>query len=611
MDDPNASDCYREKTVSIIPPDLDEGGDSGQVDVKIASIETFDGSKISPPIAGVTAIVGANNSGKSTFLREINQLLTVNQRSQLPTMRLIKEMAIDKHGSYEDLVAWLLEHSTYTQRGNQKGFASPAGGTVVPTDHVRVGWLRSNQVDVTPSLSMVAPFFLHYVTATNRASGIAPYQRRGDIAQHAENPMHILEDDPDMMARVRGLSERIFRQTLTLDPLSGNVQLRVGNPSVTAPRVDAITPEYRAAMVDLAPLQEQGDGMTGVLGLLVPIVCGAFRVVLIDEPEAFLHPPQARIVGQVLGELSREHGLQIIIATHDRNILVGLLQSAAPVTVIRLDRNTSITRVHELDHERVRELWNNPVLRYSNVLDGIFHRAVVLCEAEQDCTFYSASLEGAGEMGRLSFPPGDVLFVPTGGKDGIPGMVRSLGAVSVPTVAVPDLDVLNDEGKVSTLVKSFNGDWPSCADDYRIATAAFRQPRAVITNGQILHQVRAILEADPTALYDRQTNALLKAAIRSEPSPWELLKKYGDRAFKGQALQAANRLFGKFDKLGIAIVRAGVLENLAPDVQSSKGPSWLTEALAKKSYLESSAQDHIEHVIRIVEHRLNSNLASH
>lgn len=395
----------------VVPAGLSESANSDHVEVKITRIATFDGTEITPPASGVTVVVGANNSGKSTLLREINQLLTAGPQTG-PARRLVRNVTTGMSGSTDDLLAWLTQRGTYTERGNVRGFASPGAG-VVPLDLVQALWERSSQPGVAPSLGQVAAFFLHYVMATNRVNGIAPQGRRSDFAQPAENPMHTLEDNPATLAQVRAYSERIFRQTLTLDPLSGNVQLRVGKPSVDAPPVDAVTPEYRAAVVALEPLQEQGDGMTAVLGLLVPILCGSYRMILIDEPEAFLHPPQARILGQVLGELSQEYSLQIIVATHDRNILVGLLQASAPVTVIRLERNSQPTRVHELDYGQVQELWSNPVLRYSNVLDGIFHRAVVLCEAERDCTFYAASLDGASEMTGLSFPPGDVLFVPT------------------------------------------------------------------------------------------------------------------------------------------------------------------------------------------------------
>jgi hypothetical protein len=38
-------------------------------------------------------------------------------------------------------------------------------------------------------------------------------------------------------------------------------------------------------------------------------------------------------------------------------------------------------------------LWNTPLLRYSSILDGLFHERVTICEADSDCRFYAAMLD--------------------------------------------------------------------------------------------------------------------------------------------------------------------------------------------------------------------------
>ncbi|MFJ1606777.1 AAA family ATPase [Streptomyces sp. NPDC088253] len=149
------------------------------------------------------------------------------------------------------------------------------------------------------------------------------------------HPLHRLQDDPELLKTVQSLSERIFRQKLTLERIGRKTQLRVGETSVPPPTVDSITPEYVKSLASLDPLDAQGDGMKSLLGLLLPLVTASCRIMLIDEPEAFLHPPQAKIAGTVLGELAAERGIQILIATHDRNFLVGLLEAKAPVAVVR------------------------------------------------------------------------------------------------------------------------------------------------------------------------------------------------------------------------------------------------------------------------------------
>ncbi len=199
--------------------------------------------------------------------------------------------------------------------------------------------------------------------------------------------------------------------------------------------------------------------MRSLLSMLLPLVTASHSIVAIDEPEAFLHPPQAAALGRVLGELTRQRRLQVVLATHDRNLLAGLLGSGADTAVLRLDRTPQDTQLHSLPADRLRELWESPVTRYSNVLDGLFYRLVVLAESDADCRFYAAALDAYDQQATASGRPlpvaaTDVLFVPAGGKAGLPALLQTLQAVSVPVVATADLDVLNDEGLLRRIVEA-------------------------------------------------------------------------------------------------------------------------------------------------------------
>ena len=418
--------------------------------------------------------------------------------------------------------------------------------------------------------------------------------------------MHVLEDNEDLLEKVQGISRKIFRETLTLDRISNNTQLRVGEPSIPAPPIDKVTKEYRAALIALDRLQDQGDGMTAVLGLLVPVICSRQNIALIDQPEAFLHPPQARVVGELLGQLSVEREMQILLATHDRNVLIGLLQSKVPVTVVRLDRGTSPTSVHILDYEQVRNLWDDPVLRYSNLLDGLFHHAVVLCEAERDCTFYSASLDAASEHSELSFSPGDILFVPSGGKDGFLRMVTALKAVSVPVVAIPDIDLLNDKNKLRLLFEAMDGNWQQIEGSYNIATQKFHQPRREVTNSQILNAFgsRALPKACRKIRQQHARNIASCHADRSLAMGRTEAIRHG--FVSRTSANGAAKMMERLRAVGLVPVERGELENLAPSVESKKGPNWINEALQKRAYQGKYAQEHMFQVICAITHLVGS-----
>ena len=63
-------------------------------------------------------------------------------------------------------------------------------------------------------------------------------------------------------------------------------------------------------------------------GILLASECASFLVLLIDEPEAFLHPPQARRLAAALARTAKSLGRQVILATHSTDIIQGALSCA-------------------------------------------------------------------------------------------------------------------------------------------------------------------------------------------------------------------------------------------------------------------------------------------
>lgn len=53
-------------------------------------------------------------------------------------------------------------------------------------------------------------------------------------------------------------------------------------------------------------ITEFGDGVKCFVGLCLSILACPFRIVLIDEPEAFLHPPTAYSLGRNLSQWAKE-----------------------------------------------------------------------------------------------------------------------------------------------------------------------------------------------------------------------------------------------------------------------------------------------------------------
>lgn len=553
---------------------------------------SLQGTTVRLPSPGVTAFVGGNNVGKSTILRQLNAWVGTDPSAPIPGPTLLDNVDTTRAGRDADLAAWLFTHRPTGMQGPDVGVLDQERGLLTTASAIHQ-WSRTGDGS---RLGHLGATLVHYAGTQQRLEMSQPAARRADFTDPPTNSLQRLEDEPALLLELSRIAEDAFQQRLVMDPLSAQLILRVGTPAVEAPPIDAITPAYRDALGSLRPLHEQGDGMRSMIGLLLPVIASTYPVVVVDEPEAFLHPPQARILGRELALLAESRGIQIILATHDKNILTGLLDAtSASVSVVRLTRQGDRTAASQLPAEQLRSVWANPSLRYSNILDGLFHRAVVLAENERDCRFFAASVDAANRRESLSIAPHDVLFVPTAGKTNIKPLAETMKACGVPTVACADLDLINDEGTLVGVVESLNGDWSELATDYRIATAQFRTPRRKRQNRDALGAVATILDEDPEGIYHGETKSRVTEALGVE-SPWQPLKDHGMSAFRSERARA-DSLVASLDHVGVVLVKEGELEGLAPDIGVRKGPGWVPAAIDAGAHEQDRARDHIHRLI--------------
>ena len=567
------------------------GGDASAHKFAIDEVVLTSGDTIRPQHAGVTAIVGANNAGKSTLLREVRDFLAHVYSTPQPRRLSVASVKFAAAGTTADALAWIDRNANLRRNGDSVGYARPGADF---TSAIAVGRSWENR---DKGLGPLSNFLCFYGDASGRFSVGGSAEMRDSVDDPPTHPIHYLEDSPELLARVGQISKDVFRHPLTLDTLARTIRLRVGDVSMEAPKIDNIPREYRDALASLPPLDSQGDGMRAFFGQLLPVVASTYPLVILDEPEAFLHPPQAHALGMQLGRLAVERGTQILTATHDRNLITGLLESGVPVSIVRAVRSQGATRAFQLDSEALRRLWNDPVLKYSNVLDGLFHRVVVLAEAERDCAFLAAGLDCPSRANEL-VPSNEVLFVPTGGKDALRKVASALQAVKVPVVAAPDLDMLSDRKELERLVAALGGEWTDeMTTLWNTATAAQRAPREDVRIGQVVTAVSRVFAGREDEAYGPAEKKELLANARAQRSGWADVKEFGIAAFKGSARVAAVKLLDLLDSLGVVLLRAGELERLAPETGVRKGSGWLQAALTADAQCDRPTQEHLDRIM--------------
>lgn len=576
-------------------------GNAARMKFGAASITLVGGVEVILPKRGVTAIVGGNNTGKSTVLRQLHASLTNEPNLNYEAIRLIEKVKTLKDGSDSDFLAWMIEHATVRMPASAHSTPTFKRATYeLSADFALQQWKTA-----TGAAQDIHNFFVTYTSAIDRGNAASGCELRGNVGDPPEHVLHHMQDDATILEKLNNLSLRIFDTPLTLDSLSRHMSLRVGRTDVDVPKVTDSQADYRHAIAQLPALDAQGDGMRSLLGLLLPLVATTYPVVIVDEPEAFLHPPQAHALGLALGSLTRDADMQIILATHDRNLLAGLLASECDLSVVRLSRTGNTTTASQLRADQLRAQWADPVLRYSNILDGLFHRLVILAENERDCRFYNAALDAYVDdpSNEATLPASDVLFVPTNGKDAMVRFATTLRGVAVPVIASPDLDILNNSSgpALRRLLEALGHDWVTIQSLYDEATTPFRIPRQTARVEHVYRAAKAIfdetLSTDPNAIWTAELKDEVATALRVTESPWRQLKEVGDRAFKGQAGAAANRLLDMLDELGIVAVRVGELEGFAPTLEVKKGPAWVPAALAAGAHKSRAANEHLKRLL--------------
>ena len=565
-------------------------GEPDQFHYSVKAITLSSGDVIRPQTSGVTVLVGSNNAGKSTILREVNEWMQQYIGQQRPPQKSVTSVSVDARGTAGDMLQWIGRSAPFTINGGSMGFAR--GGGLHDPSSLAYRWQQPQN-----GVGELNSFFTFYGNAAGRFSVGGSTEMRESGDDPALHPIHALQDSRELRDRISATSESVFGEPLTLDTLGRTIRLRVGKLDAPAPPIDNIPPDYRAAMTELRPLEEQGDGMRSFFGQVLPVIAATYPVIILDEPEAFLHPPQAHALGAELGALAVERGVQIFVATHDRSLLTGLLDSGVEVSVVRVSRSGGPTRAHQLDSDQLKELWHDPVLKYTNVLDGLFHRVVVLGEAEGDCAYLNAALDHLQEA-TGGLPRNEMLFIPTGGKDAMWKVARTLRAIAVPVVATPDLDMLSNEASISRLVAAMGGVWGEAEKaTWTRATAAQRAAREAASTGNVLDAIAALFDERREEPFTATIREELLAQARSRESPWAEVKSHGIDAFRGEARRTLLELLTFLESIGIVLVQVGELERLAPEVASRKGPGWLEEALSIGAQGNNRTQDHLTRIL--------------
>ena len=319
-----------------------------------------------------------------------------------------------------------------------------------------------------------------------------------------------------------------------------------------------------------------------ILHLLAPITAS---VLLLDEPEAFLHPPQGRLLGEIIAT-EKPARAQLFVATHSPDVLQGLVSVASDrLRLVRMQRDGNVNRVKELDKELIKNISSDPLMNYSSVLSGVFHRRVIVCESDSDCMFYRSILD-LDEVHGESQP--DVLFIHAGGKHRMATLTETLRALDVSVDIIADIDIIRDETELGRIVNTLGGDWARIQPKAKVVRTAINDSKPGLTIDQIKQDIMEVLAQElPDSKAEERLHSNIKTVFR-RASPWDAIKQNGKSAIPpGDATNRFHQLEQLCKEVGLWIVPVGELEGFCRSI-GNKGPRWVQQVIEYKDLATDS-----------------------
>lgn len=490
---------------------------------------------------------------------------------------VILEAKMDHSGTSEDLLETLQQDQAIVRSATRGDRVDLGKSGKQPVGNVLQWWSGGNY-------HIVSGYFVLLADTETRLLASKPAPALNLYDKDPVMPAQRLYERRDIETRLDQISREAFGRGLVLDTWAGGSEwaLRVGEiEAPVSPRPDQ---GFLDSLKALPLLHQQGDGVRSMIGLLLTLLTGHQTISLIDEPEAFLHPPQARFLAKILSEDALTTERLVVLGTHSSDIVHGVLEGDAPTTVVRIVRDGEVNRASVLDNEAVRRLWSDPLLRYSNLLEGLFTDAVIVCESEADCKFFASIRDTLEQKDGISRRP-DVLFTSCGGKHRMRVGVEALRAASVPVSVVGDFDVLNDWSVLERLISAAGGVPDQFRSDWRILDAALQSDSRTPSVVGLKEAVKAAMDG----LTDVSTKSLrpVRDALKIETG-WDRVKNTGVSGVpKGGPHKAAQRLLERLATLGIFLIPVGEMEDFVPDI-AHHGSMWVSGVL--ESRLHESAE---------------------
>jgi hypothetical protein len=522
----------------------------------------------------LSVLVGPNNCGKSQTLRDIREFCTSGSTSRL---KILTDIDIELPSE--------AEFRQHVQLGPDQHSVGHVKITGVSCDLQKrhdfsagESWLAERYASLGNAqlrgqlLQHTGTFLIAHLDAEGRFKLAAPsdtYDTRSEVPSNAMQAF--FSERGRALDELRKAFRDAFGTDIALDwAAMKRLYLKVGESFGEIPET---LEELDRLLRNSPELAQQGDGYKSFAGVAIAMLTFSNRALLLDEPDAFLHPTQARVLGRWIATQSASRPSQVIVTSHSADFLWGVVSAKSGATVVRLNRHGDRTSFHAVPASTTAGLIESPLLSSQPVLDSLFHRGVVVCEGDPDRAVYQTVSHGF----LRSDGGDDVLYVHSNGKDAAKTPIELFRVAGIRACAIVDFDVLNSERNLSDLIQALTGN-PA---EQRVLDLRKKLGEVVenLTDEQLLIALqKAVTSWSENGHADFRRARKSLEQIAKNGSKWSGVKAKGTAFFGSEHQNDLEELLSALSKMGLFVVPVGELESWM-QLASSKGRRWNRAAL--------------------------------
>lgn len=546
-----------------------------------------DNSEIELNRNDIILFVGANNVGKSQVLKDIaDQFINTNNKKVVIQDIDIEEENID----FKTVSNYLKSHFSYDDKSRCYSIAIPNG----EINHFGKDFLKEDYFSSGSAYS----FLFTYLNTENRLNITKPIICNSvldywslNIMRQLEKNRYAIDDLNNLLFLIFGIGIDVYEDFINSQFIK---MYKIGNQEIIKKTVSTNRRDSLEELKKLENLYDQGDGIRSAVAILASLIVSNHTLYLIDEPETFLHPPQAKMLGRNIVQVSKDK--QCFISTHNIDLIRGVLEEdASRVKIIKIDRQEKINTFNIIDNKSIAKLSTDKNLKYTNVLNGLFYKQIVLCENESDCKFYSTILE---ELDLKTYQ--NTLFCAVGGKDQFKLIVPLLINLNIKWRVIADIDLINNIDKLKQLLNAIEPrSYDSISNSHKLFLSEFEEKKDQTVKKQkdIKKEIINIFTND-----DYMTDEQVKKIRR-------LLKKTSslkELKVGGKNILPAGNCINYFEEIihfladnNIYILECGEIERLVPNIEAH-GNSWVEKVFDQYDDINEKVYDNAKDFLRKV-----------